>query len=110
MMTAGAMAPVGILAGIALIASGGVSVDFVNEPDLLSAYISVSFLGLIGTALASWLFFRLVQLTDPVFASTVSYLVPIIALGWGLMDGEVITVLIAVGLALILLGVSLARR
>ncbi len=110
MMTAGAMAPIGLVAVIALFASGGVSVDFANEPDLLTAYVSVVFLGLIGTALASWLFFRLVQLTDPVFASTVSYLVPIIALGWGLMDGELITILIAVGLALILLGVSLARR
>ena len=110
MMTAGAMAPIGILAGLALVAHGGISVDFSNEPHLLTAYVSVSFLGLIGTALASWLFFRLVQLTDPVFASTVSYLVPVIALGWGLMDGEVITILIAVGLALILLGVSLARR
>ncbi len=110
MMTAGAMAPIGLLAGLALLLSGGVSIDFANEPDLLTAYVSVSFLGLIGTAMASWLFFRLVQLTDPVFASTVSYLVPIIALGWGLLDGEVITILIAFGLALILLGVSLARR
>jgi len=110
MMTAGAMAPIGLFAAIALLVSGGVSTDFANDPNLMTAYVSVIFLGLIGTAFASWLFFRLVQLTDPVFASTVSYLVPVIALGWGLMDGEMITVLIAIGLGLILLGVSLARR
>jgi len=110
MMTAGAMAPIGLFAGLLLFATGGLSVDFANDPNLLTAYTSVVFLGLIGTALASWLFFRLVQLTDPVFASTVSYVVPIIALGWGLLDGEVITLLIAVGLGLILLGVSLTRR
>lgn len=110
MITAGAMAPVGLIAALALFASGGVSIDFAGEPSLLTAYVSVVFLGLIGTALASWLFFRLVQMTDPVFASTVSYLVPIIALGWGLLDGEVITVLIVIGLGLILLGVSLTKR
>lgn len=110
MMTAGAMAPIGMLALVLLLANGGLSLDFSGEPHLLTAYVSVVFLGLIGTALASWLFFRLVQLTDPVFASTVSYLVPIIALGWGLMDGEVITLLIGLGLAFILLGVSLTRR
>jgi drug/metabolite transporter (DMT)-like permease len=109
-VTAGAMAPVGILSFVVLMLRGGLPVDFSANPDLIVAYSSVIFLGLIGTALASWLFFRLVQLTDPVFASTVSYLVPIIALGWGLLDGEVITVLIVVGLCLILAGVNLAKR
>jgi len=110
MMTAGAMAPIGIFAALAMLAKGNVPLDFGGDPNLMTAYVSVVFLGLIGTALASWLFFRLVQLTDPVFASTVSYVVPIVALGWGLLDGEVITMLIVVGLGLILLGVSLTKR
>ncbi len=114
-VSAGAMVPLGVLGAAGLAFGGGLPLgapedaSFTQE-QLYVAYASVAFLALLGTALASWLFFRLIQLTDPVFASTVSYLVPIVAFGWGLADGEVVTVTIAAGLALILFGVSLSKR
>ncbi|MEL6924056.1 MAG: EamA family transporter, partial [Bacteroidota bacterium] len=58
----------------------------------------------------SVLFFKLVQLTSAVFASTVSYLIPLVAIFWGLFDGEVIGLLHLLGMALILLGVYLSRK
>ena len=112
-VTAGAMAPLGLMGVTILLVGGGLPVGEdagATVAQLRFAYASVVFLALIGTALASWLFFRLVQLTDPVFASTVSYLVPIVALGWGLADRETVTPLIVAGLALVLAGVYLSKR
>lgn len=70
----------------------------------------VSLLALVGTVAASVLFFRLIQWTSPVFSSTVAYLVPIIALFWGVLDGESIYFFHFIGMGLILAGVYLSRR
>lgn len=114
-VTAGAMAPLGPLGVGGLVIGGGLPLTAAAAgiPDagaLVYAYAAVAFLALVGTAAASYLFFRLVQLTDPVFASSVSYLVPIVALGWGLLAGEVVNVAIVGGLALVLAGVWLSGR
>ena len=110
LITAGAMAPLGVYGVVGLLLGGGLPTAQPEGVALWYAYAAVAFLGLIGTALASWLFFRLVQLTEPVFASTVSYLVPIVAFGWGLADGEAITMPIVAMLGLILFGVYRARK
>ena len=71
---------------------------------------AITLLALFGTVMASILFFRLVQLTTPVFASTVSYLIPIVSLFWGFADGETITIFHFIGMALILFGVYITRK
>ena len=109
-VSAGAFVPLGLYGAGGLVAMGGLPVGFGESPTLAGSYAAVIFLGLVGTALASWLFFRLVQLTEPVFASTVSYLVPVIAFAWGLADGELVTGASVACLALILAGVYLTRR
>lgn len=70
----------------------------------------IAILAVIGTALASILFFWLTQQTDALFASTVTYLIPIVAIIWGLMDGEVFGVYHIIGMLLILGGVYLAGK
>lgn len=70
----------------------------------------VAILALFSTVLASIIFFQLIQWTGAVFGSTVSYLVPMVAVGWGLADGEALGWPHAVGMILILLGVYLSRR
>lgn len=72
------------------------------------AYVGVLSLG--GTVAASVLFFHLVQIRDAVFASMVSYLIPIVALMWGFLDGEKISLIHAAGMTLILFGVFLTRK
>ncbi|MEM9836005.1 MAG: DMT family transporter [Bacteroidota bacterium] len=69
----------------------------------------VSFLALFSTVLASVIFFKLVQQTSAVFGSTVSYLVPVVALGWGLLDNESIGWPQLLAFGLILTGVFLSR-
>ncbi len=70
----------------------------------------ITLLALFGTVLASVLFFKLVQDTSPIFASMVSYLIPLIALVWGQIDGESITLFHFAGMVLILIGVYISRK
>lgn len=70
----------------------------------------VTILGFIGTALAMILYYRLLQLTSAIFASMVTYLMPVVAVLWGILDGESLTWLHAAGGGLILLGVYLIQK
>ncbi|NRB62360.1 MAG: EamA family transporter [Saprospiraceae bacterium] len=81
-----------------------------TDPGAWEALGYVSILALIGTFAASVVFFKLIQNTNPVFGSTVAYLIPIVALGWGITDGELVSFYHLIGMALILSGVYLSRR
>ena len=70
----------------------------------------VSFLALFSTVLASIIFFQLIKWTSPLFSSMVSYLVPIVAVLWGIFDGELITLFHFLGMILIFGGVYLSRN
>lgn len=67
-------------------------------------------LAFFGTALAVVLFNYLVQITNAVFASTVTYLMPIMAIVWGLIFKEFFTWWYVVAIAVILSGVYLTNK
>jgi drug/metabolite transporter (DMT)-like permease len=71
------------------------------------AYIAV--LGMVNSALAIIIFNQLIKNSSPLFASSVTYLIPIVALLWGVWDGETINILHLAGMATILLGVWLVN-
>lgn len=64
-------------------------------------------LGVFGTALAMLLMNSMLRYVPPVFASSVTYIIPIFAIGWGVIDGEQILPLHMMFMALILFGVYL---
>ncbi|MEI9918815.1 MAG: DMT family transporter [Bacteroidota bacterium] len=70
----------------------------------------VVLLGCMSTAVATYIFNALVKITTPLFASSVTYLMPIVSVGWGLLDGERLYAGHYVGMAAILSGVYLANR
>ena len=70
----------------------------------------ITILAILGTVLASILYYQLVHLTGAVISSFVSYLVPIVATIWGFVDGEPITIFSMIGMVLILTGVYIARK
>jgi drug/metabolite transporter (DMT)-like permease len=70
----------------------------------------VAILSLVGTAFAKVIFNKLVQIASPVFASSVTYTMPIVAVIWGIIDGETFNILQALAATLILLGVFLANK
>ena len=80
-----------------------------TDPNGWPALGYITILALFSTVLASIIFFRLIQWTSPLFATMISYLVPIVAVLWGVADGEAITWLHIGGTMLILSGVYLSR-
>ena len=75
-----------------------------------SALLYILFKAAIGTAFAMVIYNKLVQISSPVFASSVTYLIPIVALIWGYFDNEVINTWQFVAGILILLGVYIGNR
>lgn len=72
--------------------------------------IASSVLGILGTALASVLFYILVKKAGGLFASLVTYGIPFVAILWGVYYGEKVTYMQVIALGIILLGVYLANR
>ena len=70
----------------------------------------ISFLGIMGTAIALILFNHLVQITTPIFTSTVTYFIPIVAIIWGLVDGEILITGQIIGIVTIFAGVFITNR
>ncbi|WP_299528484.1 DMT family transporter [uncultured Lutibacter sp.] len=67
-------------------------------------------LSVIGTGIAKIMFNRLIQISNPIFSSSVTYLIPIVAISWGIFDGEKITIIQFGSGFIILLGVYLVNR
>lgn len=90
------------------------STDFLdtlqNHEAGFSSFGYICLLALFGTFLASVLFFKLVQMTNAIFGSTVSFLIPLVALLWGAVDGESIGWVHFIGMTLILSGVYISGK
>ncbi|TYB78503.1 DMT family transporter [Bizionia myxarmorum] len=88
----------------------GIFENFEMTPERSEALGYLSFLTIFGTAIAMLLYYKLIQNTTPVFASSVSYLLPVVAVIWGVLDGEKFTVWYIFGAVLILIGIYLIRE
>ncbi len=80
------------------------------NPNATVSLIYILILGVVNTAFALILFNRLIQLTSAVYASMVTYLIPLSALLWGLLDNEEIFPLHIGGMLLILFGVFIVNK
>ncbi len=74
------------------------------------ALVYVAILGIFGTAIALIFFNRLVKSATPVFASSVTYLIPIVAIFWGVWDGETLLIGHYIGIAAVIFGVWIGNR
>ncbi|MCK9400808.1 MAG: EamA family transporter [Bacteroidales bacterium] len=81
-----------------------------TEPAALKALGYIGILAVVGTALALIAFNKLVKLASPVFAASVTYLIPVVAVSWGSMDGEKMTPVSFLWMAVILLGIFLVNK
>ncbi len=91
-----------------LIFSGFFSLSF-TEPEVLTALGASATLGVIGTAIATIMYYRLIKLTGPVFSSMVTYGIPVVALFWGFLYREPIGWKQVLCLVIILAGVFIAN-
>lgn len=67
-------------------------------------------LSLLGTVLATLIYYHIISLHGALYTSTVTYIIPITALMWGFIDGESIYILEMLGFAFILGSIKLIRR
>ncbi len=95
---------------ILILGLSGFFSEFEATPLQLRGLGFVTILGLVGTATAMILFYKLIQQTSAIFASVVTYLMPIVAVFWGILDGEKLTLIHVFGGILILLGVYLIQK
>lgn len=84
--------------------------DKVHLGDVQEAMIYIAVLGIIGTGIANVLFYKLIQISSPVFATSVTYLIPVVAFFWGLLDNEMLTPVQFIGAFVVLVGVYLSSK
>ncbi len=84
--------------------------DVVQTNQVKESILYIFVLGVIGTGIANIIFFKLVQMSSPVFATSVTYLIPVVAFSWGLLDSEMLTPVQFLGAFIILIGVYLSSK
>lgn len=84
--------------------------DVATLPETHKAMMYVAVLAVLGTGIANIVFFRLIQMSSPIFASSVTYLIPVVAFGWGILDNESLTATQGLGAAIILIGVYFSAK
>ena len=61
-----------------------------ESPYGASALGYISILAIFGTAISVVVFNYLIKMSGAIFAASCTYLIPVVAIGWGLFDGEVV--------------------
>lgn len=110
MVTSIALSAVGWPALIFLLTGTSFIENLRTNPAAPAALGYISILGAFGTGLSVLLFNQLLKDGTIIFATSVTYTIPIVAVLWGIFLREQFTTLHAVAFAVILLGVWLANR
>jgi len=88
--------------------------DFIQvwhaNPESTTSLLSIVVLGVVGSGISSIVFYKLLQISSPLFASSVTYVIPIVGVSLGVMNGEIITIWHLMGMSLIILGVLLMNK
>ena len=84
--------------------------EIVGDVKVQESVLFIVVLGVVGTGIANILFFKLIQISSPVFATSVTYLIPVVAFCWGLLDNEMLTSVQFFGAFVILIGVYLSAK
>ena len=84
--------------------------EIVGDVKVQESVLFIVVLGVVGTGIANILFFKLIQISSPVFATSVTYLIPVVAFCWGLLDNEMLTAVQFFGAFIILIGVYLSAK
>lgn len=100
----------GIIASVILFAFTDLPNQLHSQPQAWKGLLYVAILAVVGTALAMVGFNTLIKLTTPIFASSVTYLIPIVAIIWGIADGEYFSLHHILWMGLIIGGVVLVNH
>ncbi|MCM5662612.1 EamA family transporter [Galbibacter mesophilus] len=90
--------------------SGLLSKDILSSEKIKTSLIYVLILSIFGTGLAKILFNKLIHISNAVFSTSVTYLIPIVGIFWGILDGEKFTLIHLLASGVILLGVYIVNK
>ncbi len=99
-----------IIPALIVLVSTGFFVDFEWTESRASSLGYISLLAIFGTGIAKVFYNKMVHLSTPIFASSVTYLIPIVAIFWGVLDDEQLSLTQLFAGAVILLGVYLVNK
>jgi len=88
----------------------GFFTEFEASEEGLESLGYITVLSIVGTGIAKTIFNKLVQISNPVFSSSVTYLIPIVAILWGAFDGEKLSWIQFLAGFVILFGVYLVNK
>ena len=108
-ITALAFLVIGPLSSVYLFSTDFTAVLMSNENGMM-ALVYIALLSVLGTSMAVIIFNKLISRSSAIFASSVTYLIPIVAILWGVFDGEIITPYYLFGMLIILSGVYLVNK
>ncbi len=101
---------IGPIAIIYLFMNTDFQTHLTQHPNGYSALGFICLLSVFGTAIAIILFNTLIKQAGTIFSSSCTYLIPIVAIGWGLLDNEVVTMVQFFSVGIIILGVWLINK
>lgn len=108
-ITVGCFVLLFIPATMVLLFSGFFEDDIYTKQVALSiGYVSL--LAIFGTAIAKVMFNKLVQISTPIFSSSVTYLITVVAVSWGFVDGEKLSLYQVFSILIIFLGVYMVNK
>lgn len=81
----------------------------ISSPDFWSSLAAVLALSIFGSVLSLFVYNNLIHHTSAIFATSVTYIIPIFALMWGMLDGESLGILQVISMLVILSGVYLVN-
>ena len=81
-----------------------------SHPKALTSLSSIAILAIMSSAIAVIAFNKLIKMTGPLFATSCTYIIPIIAIIWGISDKEIIAMHHIIGFIIILSGVYLVNK
>ncbi|MBA4239625.1 MAG: EamA family transporter [Sphingobacteriaceae bacterium] len=96
---------IGPVAAIYLFGFTDVVAHATQHPEGMRSLGFVSILAIVGSALSVVVYNTLIKLSGTVFAASCTYLIPIVAIGWGLFDGEVINLIQLLAVIVIIGGI-----
>ncbi len=109
-ITGGSIAMLGPIGAIILFGFTDYLHTLQTVPGAWTASAYVALLAFMSTAVAGFLFNKLVRITNPLFTSMVTYIIPLVSVMWGVLDGEQLFITHFLGMAAILFGVYWANR
>jgi drug/metabolite transporter (DMT)-like permease len=101
---------IGPVAAVYLFGFTDFTADIALNPKAMEALAYIGVLAIFGTAISVIIFNVLIRNTNALFASSVTYLIPVVAMGWGLFEKESLELAHLLWIIIILMGVFLVNK